>query len=453
MTLPDFKTIGGAGRIVSAPGTLRVLSDRDGRMQDVELWFLNEKKTRSRAAFRDMRRHLPLFAGIPILAAFVGGRLGRQSGHNFREVPDGAGGSYASFLDEGAEHIYGYIPSEQDLRIDVRDGAEWLVARAKIWTWYAQELVRKLRAQGLDGQQVSVEVLVDRMSRDADGDEVYEDYTPLGVTVLGDGVTEAVAGAYIRTLSANGAEELRKNTKLYVASVCSGAEKPIHQNKGETHRMKLKLKDLESHFGGFRVLAVNGDTVALLSETGVPYLSTASKSGDEIVTGAKTEANAVLTFSEGEHSAEVPLEAVTDTLLRRCEALQSDLESEKAARQAAETALGNMQKQERLRRLESVKKTVLARFEEISRSNPAVSFTGEEYKPLLSDERLEAYAAMEDASGRFLGAEKARGDLDALCMDLLLAAGRVSSRMAWDLPAASEERQDKIESAIENILK
>lgn len=451
--MKKFKTISEHNKIASVPGTLKVLSTYDDRMQDVELWFLNEKKTRNKGTYRNMERHLPMFAGIPILAAYVDGELGRDSGHNFTEVKAENGDTYASFLQKGAEHIYGYIPSVDDLRIDIRDGTEWLVARGKIWKWYARELIEKLKKQGLDGQQVSVETLIEKMSSDEDGDEVYEEYIPLGVTILGDGVTEAVAGAYIRTLSVNGVEELRKNTKLYVASVYSDTQEKNKKDKGEKPTMKIKLKDLEPHFAGFKVLAVNEDNVALLSDNGVPYLSTASKNGDEIVVGAKLEANAVITFSDGDRSMELQMDAVTDALTRQCEALKADLEKEKTNREAVEKSLDTMQKQERQRRVESVKEIIQKRFEEISKSNPNVNFVGNECDGLMTEEKISEYAALEDCNGRFYGAEKAKGDVDALCMDKLLASQKPIRKMAWDVATHENEPSDKIDSAIANILK
>ena len=51
----------------------------------------------------------------------------------------------------------------------------------------------------------------------------------------------------------------------------------------------MKVKDLENKFPNFTVLAVNGKNVALLSDKGVPYISTAEKNGEEIAVGLTTE--------------------------------------------------------------------------------------------------------------------------------------------------------------------
>lgn len=49
--MKKFKTVSEQNKIASVPGTLKVLSTYDDRMQDVELWFLNEKKTRNKGTY------------------------------------------------------------------------------------------------------------------------------------------------------------------------------------------------------------------------------------------------------------------------------------------------------------------------------------------------------------------------------------------------------------------
>ena len=71
----------------------------------------------------------------------------------------------------------------------------------------------------------------------------------------------------------------------------------------------------------------------------------------------------------------------------------------------------------------------------------------------MTEEKISEYAALEDCNGRFYGAEKAKGDVDALCMDKLLASQKPIRKMAWDVAAHENEPSDKIDSAIANILK
>lgn len=424
-------------RNASAEGMLKVLSSGFGRMQDVELWLLNDKKNRNNWTYLNLEQHLDLFEHIPILVAYVDGKLGERSGHNYKEVRNPDGTTYPSFLDDDAEHIVGFIPSKRDVRIEVKDGTPWIVAKGQIWKWYAQELVAHLKEQGLEGQQISIETLVEETTYDSQNDEVFTKWLPIGVTVLG--CQEAVAGAYIKTLSALGIEQIREKT-LRVASMYKEQENNPQtktNSKGVTQTM-LKVKDLESKFPNFTVLAVNGKNVALLSDKGIPHISTAEKNGEEVVIGAKTEIAVNALFGEGDNAVSVPVDMIIEKLNAENVSLKADLEKEKSEKSTALNALETMQKAEKARRVNEVKEAIKKHLSEI-KDNTGADIADNECDDLMTDEKLDEYAECEDKDGKFCGAEKACKDVDAKCMSKIIEAGKAKvnaqkNQFAWNAP-------------------
>lgn len=442
-----FKTINQQHN-ASAEGILKVLSSGNGLMQDVELWLLNNKKNRNKWTYLNLEKHLDLFEHIPILVAYVDGKLGKESGHNFREIRKPDGTVYASFLDEDAEHIVGFIPDKKNVRIETKDGIPWIVAKGQIWKWYAQELVAHLKEQGLEGQQISIETLVEETTYDAQNDEVFTKWLPIGVTVLG--CQEAVEGAFIKTLSALGVEQIREKT-LRVASMYQEKENKNPQNKknqkGVTNTMKVK--DLENKFPNFTVLAVNGKNVALLSDKGTPYISTAEKNGEEIAVGLTTEIAVNACFGDGEDSVKVPVDLITEKLNAEIASLKSDLKKANDEKSTALNALEAMQKAEKARRVNAVKEAIKKHLEEI-KNNTGANIADNECDDLMTDEKLAEYAECEDKDGAFCGEEKACKDVDARCMSKIIEAGKakqnaLKNQFAWkDIKnnSANEEESD-----------
>ncbi len=88
----------------------------------------------------------------------------------------------------------------------------------------------------------------------------------------------------------------------------------------------MKVKDLENKFPNFTVLAVNGKNVALLSDKGVPYISTAEKNGEEIAVGLTTEIAVNACFGDGEDSVKVSIDLITEKLNAEIIKLKTELE-------------------------------------------------------------------------------------------------------------------------------
>ena len=453
--MSKFKTISVGGKMVSATGTLRILSEVDGWRQKVELWLLNSEVNRNNWKYINLEKHKDLFAETPILVAYVGDQIG--DGHNFEEVREADGSVTASFMASTAERIVGFFKSSSDIRIEEKDGKKWIVGVGYIWKWYAQELVKKLKRQGLEGMSVSIETLIDEMYTEGTT-EVFTKYQILGTTVLGDGVSPAVENANIRALSAIGRKEVREMT-LRVASQNERSHNNNPQNKkrkGETKTMRLK--DLQPKFNGYTVIAVDGERVALLSDKGVPHLSTAKKDGDDYIIGTKDEVKANATFSDGETSFEISVEAIADPYIARCNELEEKLARANEAKDAVEAMLLKMQSTEKTRRKNAVKDAIKNRLHQIN-ANSEDEIEEDACNALLTDEKVEEYACMEDKDGNFCGDVAACKDVDSICMSRRIEKNRVKanaskSRFAWEAGAEyAPSADDGVDGAFNRLSK
>lgn len=430
-------------KMISFKGELRLLQTENGWKRAVELWLLNDAVNENGGRYTRLSEHRVLFAGTPILVAYVDGKIG--DGHNFDKVIEKDGSVSASFLSETAERIVGYFSDEKEIRLEIKDGKTWIVGRGYIWKWYAKELTEKLE-QGKMG--VSIETLIDDYHMEG-MTEIYDRYQILGTTILGDGVAPAVKNANIKVLSAIGVDSLR-SMALRVAS--ANEAKMKNTTKGVR---TMKIKELQKHFGGYKVLAVEGEKVALLADNGSLCLSSARKQDGEVIIGAKTEVNASLMLGEGENSLSMPVETLTETLNRRIDALAADLESEKAAKEKAESALLSMQTAEKARRKKLVKDAVLKRLKAIN-ENLDEKIEETVCNSILTDERIDAFSAMEE-NGEFCGDARACRELDALCMDKVIEcnakkANAAKKHFAWNDAADENDETGGVLQSLTAIL-
>lgn len=441
--------------MVSATGTLRILSEVVGWKQKVELWLLNSKVNRNNWKYINLEQHKDQFAETPILVAYVGDKIG--DGHNFEEVKNADGSVMASFMASTAERIVGYFKAESDIRIEEKDGQKWIVGVGYIWKWYAQELVKKLKKQGLEGMSVSIETLIDEMYTEGNT-EVFTRYQILGTTILGDDVSPAVENANIRALSAIGRKEVREMT-LRVASKNEQSQKNNPQTKtrkGETKTMKLK--ELQPKFNGFTVIAVDGERVALLSDKGVPHLSTAKKDGDDYIIGTKDEVKANATFHDGENGIEVPVEAITEAYVAKCNELEEKLAKATAANSAKDEIITKMQNTEKARRKNAVKEAIKNRLNQIN-ANSEDKIEEDACNELLTDEKVEEYSCMEDKNGNFCGDVAACKDVDSICMNRRIEKNKIKanaskSRFAWEADGAgATDPDDGVDGAFSRLSK
>lgn len=237
-------------------GQLRNLERRNDQILSVELWLMNGEVNRNKWKFHNLKRNAPLFAGTPILTAYVNNGKQVGDGHNFTMKTDPkTGRQYASFTDSAAERIVGALyddPASVRTETD-SEGTEWIVGRGRLWRFYAAELVDKIEHEAVQGRSmdISVETLV--TEERIDGDVAHEEeWTPLGTTILGDLVQPAVPGAHIAAKTAISAEQFNA-LKLKAASYDGEKpNKPNESRKGETAMHDETVEQIQERFNAAR---------------------------------------------------------------------------------------------------------------------------------------------------------------------------------------------------------
>lgn len=437
----------------SSIGLLKILAEKDGWKQKVELWLLNSEVNRNNWQYLNLEEHKNLFAETPILIAYEGDQLG--GGHNFDKVELPNGQVIASFMGSTSERPVGFFPTNAEIRIEEKDGKEWIVGVGWIWKWYAQELVAHLKEQGLEGMSISIETLIDEMYMNGDT-EVFTKYQILGTTILHETVAPAVADARIRALSALGVDKIREET-LRVASMYQGQKSKNPQTKTKKEKQTImNKKSLKDNFKGFKVIEVVGEKVALLScDKHEAYVSSAVKDNGGIVEGVKTAVNATVVFGEGEDEVKVSLDSVIEQFKTDNDELKTQLADKEETIKALSKANEKMQTQETERRKEAVKAAIENRFAEIKENSDA-DFSDNECDELKSDEKVNEFIAMEDKDGKFIGDAEAVKAVDARCMSKIIEAHKVKANSqkriyAWDMQTdkdSNKKNADDIDATV-----
>ena len=128
------------------------------KTQCVELTMMRDGLNENRWEYRNIKDHYRSFVGQPILIAYVMGKIG--DGHNSSEKVDPrTREKYYSYTDGTAERIVGTLSDDiNDFSLVERDGHTWVVAKGKLFAFYAKELVDKIVRTGR--MSVSVETLI-----------------------------------------------------------------------------------------------------------------------------------------------------------------------------------------------------------------------------------------------------------------------------------------------------
>lgn len=261
-------------------GQLKVLESNNRFILPVEIKALNSLPNRNNWQYINLEQHLKDFSNIPILTAYLFNGAVVGDGHNFDEKRDPETGErFVSFTAADAERIVGWV-GDNSARLEMIDGVEWVVLKSNLWQWYSRELCEKIARQG--SMEVSIETLVTKEHMEGDI-AVEEEYIILGVTVLGDDVAPAVAGADISIRSQRHLSEIRDAMKeeiLKAASYIEGKSKETVQEKINLNERVTKLTyfsrkqcaELSKRFDGYTVIAAAQDEkvirVALMSDNG-----------------------------------------------------------------------------------------------------------------------------------------------------------------------------------------
>lgn len=420
-------------------GRLRVLESINRKLYRVEIWALNDKVNRNNWRYINLKEHLNEFKDIPILTAYLrdGEVIGDGHNYNMRRDPK-TGEEYPSFTGADAERIVGWVPKDADIRIekDLDGKTSWVVVTGYLWTWYSRELVEKIARQG-SGMEVSIETLVTREHKEGDVD-VEEEYIVLGITVLGNGVTPAVAGANIQTLA-----KLRSSMEKEILKAASYAKKPQEESKinsregvKEMPLTKQQLKNLEKNFNGYKCVGANADKtrVALLSANGQPFgYAYAETDKGTVISERIKEASAKVIFSFDGNEVEADFDAIIGENNEKMNLLSADNEKLSGERNKLQSELDSMKAKERTRRVQAAKDAVKA---ELARRNENRSeerrFSEEICNDLLSRIESNEFTDMEDKDGNWIGEKAVCSAVSALCMD---------EQTRMDMEARSKEKR------------
>lgn len=212
-------------------GQLRVLQALNAYEFGVELDIMRSGLNNNKWDYRNVDRYYKTFLGQPILVAYTMGGARVGDGHNMELRRDAkTGETYYSFTSGTAERIVGTISDDPaDISLSERGGETWITAKGRIFRFYARELVDKIIAAGTMSVSAETEIHEDHI--DEQGVDVFERWTGLGVTILGDGVAPAVPGARIAALQAM--QEEFSELKLRAASLREGEDPDAKEPEGE----------------------------------------------------------------------------------------------------------------------------------------------------------------------------------------------------------------------------
>ena len=385
----------------------------------VEIRVMREGLNNNKWDYRNLPDHYKTFLGQPILIAYVGKKIG--DGHNMRQVrlPDGS--VEYTFMDGTAERIIGTISeSEQDIRLEEIDGNLWMIAKGRIFAFYARETVEKIRVTGT--MDVSAETEIYDAKTGENGVEIFEKWAGLGVTILGDDVPPAIPGARIKAMSVS--DDVR-DMNLRVASMLRGEDDSPRDKtteKGVKAKMtKREQARLQKKFDGYTVLNASEDgmKLCLLSNDAAALYSyeftgEADKGG--IVPDRIMPAVATLTCRVGETEIPVDLEQITDGITANLITANADNEAKAQRIAELEAEVESLRKAEISRRVNDAKKAVMNRLDALNRGREERCA----YSKALAEEvcaKCESGCFNEavNEKGEWCGDELAVMQLEALC--------------------------------------
>ena len=405
-------------------GRLKVLEAVNRKLYRVEIWALNDRVNRNGWKYINLEQHLPEFQDIPILTAYVAGGRVIGDGHNFDMKRDPhTGEEYASFTAADAERIVGWVPKDANIRLEKEDDTTWVVVTGYLWTWYARELVEKIAGQG-GGMEVSIETLVTKEHREGDYD-VEQEYVVLGVTVLGDGVMPAVAGASIKSLA-----ELRDSMRteiLKAASYLEDAETEAQSPKNNEERKRRtmiptdrQLAEAGKAFPGYTCvgLSEDGQRVALLSADNAPYAYSYEESDmGNVVEERIKAASAVVVFRADAEETEAALDTVMAPALNALEETRKANESLEAENKALREKMDAMEKRENARRLQAAKDIANAELDKFNAEREEeCKFDRSILGGLLARIETGEFTGLEDSEGCWRGDRAVANEVAVLCM-------------------------------------
>lgn len=446
-----------------ACGSLTVLQRLNQYEFAVEIRMMREGLNRNRWDYRNLDTYFSTFVGQPILCAFVNGKIG--DGHNMREKTNrDTGERYYSFTDATSERIVGTLSNDiEDFSIVEENGEKWLIAKGRLWEFYAPELVQKIIRTGR--MDVSVETLVEDSQQDGEI-EVFTKWTGLGVTILGDDVMPAIPNASIKAL------ELMKDefaeAKLKAASYeQTESEKPNNEEiiieRGKKDMTSLNKRELSAlqntYFKDYRVLSAShdkekGETLICMMKDGATYQyvlgdAETTVQPERIVS---VHVNATVNFDD-ERNLSVDTGDMIDVIAKDYETLNAKYNELEAKANKANEELDALKKSETKRRIKAAKKAAKETLDSFNATS-AVKVSESVLAKLNEDIDKGEYSECEDKDGEWCGEEEVAKEVLAECAKEVQKANEAKAakertQMVW---AKDSSKNDEPTSGIAALL-
>lgn len=177
-----------------------------------------------------------------------------------------------------------------------------------------------------------------------------------------------------------------------------------------------KIDDLRPMFPDYTVLAVKGQTVALLSSKGCPCVYTFRANEDTVVPEQICEVAVNSVFGEGDNAVDVSAEQLVGGVQARLDATKIALDRATTENAELTAKINAMVEAEKKRREKLVRDAVNSELAE-NRECFANEADLDEHlcDDLLNADRIGKYAEMVDDDGNFCGDERARADVNSRC--------------------------------------
>ena len=422
------------------PGELRLLEQINDFVFPIEIWAYNDKLTRNGWRFENIESHREAWSGIPVLCAYVNGGRTIGSGHNQETKWDANGEAYQSFTASNAERIVGATSDEEsDIRVELDGENKWLVAKATLYRWYARELTDKIIADAERGgvMSVSIEALVTASHMEGDV-EVEDEYIPLGITLLGDGVAPAVPGAHVAMLAEMESEfkELKLRAASYQQKPNANDNPQINSNtKGMNVRMKLskqQIRELQAKFADHTVLAgeqndAGNVVLALMSKAGETAIYVMASLDEAIYAEKVQPVNAQVHFcAEGSEDVCVDACDMVETMSAECVSANEKLCAAQTALNEANATVERMVNAENARRLSAAKATATATLDAFN-ANREEKVDMKVLEALNADIEAGKFTACADENGVWTGDAMVAKEVKALCADAVMELDKATA--------------------------
>lgn len=458
----------------SFDGEIRELKAKNEFLTNVRVKLLNNLETRNKWTFTDMKGNKDQFVGKPLLIAYEMGGAKIGAGHNSTTKRDPkTGKEYQSYTGATDQRIIGSMSDNpDDIWVEtLEDGTEWIVGEGTIWNWYAAEAAAKIKEETDAGKpmSISIEALVTDYHMNGDT-EIEDSYIVLGVTLLGDGVRPAVAGAHIAALSeiASEFEELKLRAASYNDPEGNN-EEPLEdvnskpqKNNSEKERHTLKafskkqLAQLSVKFEGYSVVAAgqddNGIHVCLMSADGGTSVYTMENLDATIAPEKIMRNNAQVSFEFGEDVVTVDCCDITDKLSGSLIEAEAKINTLSADLDNVRNEIKEMNAIEAKRRIKAAKAMAESTLNAFN-SNREEKVEKEVLNSILEAIDKGEYSECVDAEGCWVGEESVADAVLAKCakaqmeMDKL-AAQRKNSIKAWSSYGSENNEPDGLAALI-----